>query len=254
MSARPESDLPPDPPATADGAASAASAPAPVPPDGEAGAGQGGEEAGAASRLDPDALVALVADIAGELRSGEPAPPVDLDTDLARDLGLDSLARMELLARLERAAGASLPDQVLSEAETPRDLLRAFDSIRSAASGVDRKGFGDRPEPGEGDARDVGRAGSAAGSTRAAPPRRTAFAPDSDAIPASAETLVEALAWHAAEHPHREHVRLVDESESESVLTYGALLEGARRVAAGLVRSRLTPGRAVAIMLPTGVY
>ena len=251
MSARPESDRPPDPPATAEEAVPAAPVPAPAPPDGEEEAGRGGEEAGTASGLDPDALVSLVADIAGELRSGEPAPSVDLDTDLARDLGLDSLARMELLARLERAAGASLPDRVLSEAETPRELLRAFDSIRSAASGSDREGTGGRPEPG--DARDIGRAGPAAGSIRAAPPRRAAFAPGSDAIPASSETLIEALAWHAAEHPDREHVRLIDESESESVLTYGALLEGARRVAAGLVRSRLTPGRAVAIMLPTGV-
>ena len=253
MSVRPESDLPPDPPVTADEVSSAAPAPvpAPAPPDGEEEAGRGGEEAGTASGLDPDALVSLVADIAAELRSGERVPPVDLDTDLVRDLGLDSLARMELLARLERAAGASLPDRVLSEAETPRELLRAFDSIRSAASGSDREGTGDRPEPG--DAREIGQAEPAAGVTRAAPLRRAAFAPDSDAIPAHAETLIEALAWHAAEHPDREHVRLVDESESESVLTYGALLEGARRIAAGLVRSRLTPGRAVAIMLPTGV-
>ena len=247
MSARPESDLPLDPPATADEAASAL----PAPPDGGEGAGPGGEASGAASGVDADALVALVADIAGELRSGEPAPRADLDTDLARDLGLDSLARMELLARLERAAGASLPDRVLAEAETPRDLLRAFDSLRSAASGSGREGAGDRPEP-EGDGRDLGRAGSAAGSTGAAPSRRAAFVPDPDAIPTHAETLIEALAWHAAEHPDQDHVRLVDESESESVLTCGALLEGARRVAAGLVRTRLTPGRAVAIMLPTG--
>jgi len=223
MSVRPDSDLPPDPSAGA------------AVDDGAPG---------------PDALISLVADIAGELRYGEPAPRIDLDTDLVRDLGLDSLARMELLARLERAAGASLPDLVLAEAETPRDLLRAFDSLRSAASGRKREDAGDRPEPEDG--RDLGRSGVAAGATRAAPSRRAAFAPRSDAIPAHAETLVEALAWHAAEHPEREHVRLVDESESESVLTFGALLEGARQVAAGLVRSRLTPGRTVAIMLPTG--
>jgi len=226
MSVRPDSDLPPAP-----------SDPAPAAGDG-------------ASGPDADVLIPLVADIAGELRSGEPAPRIDLDTDLVRDLGLDSLARMELLARLERAAGASLPDRVLAEAETPRDLLRAFDSLRSAASGRKREDAGARPEPEDG--RDPGRSGAAAGSTWAAPARRAAFAPRSDAIPAHAETLVEALAWHAAEHSEREHVRLVDESESESVLTFGALLEGARQVAAGLVRSRLTPGRAVAIMLPTG--
>ena len=90
-----------------------------------------------------------------------------------------------------------------------------------------------------------------AGPASSAP--ETAAQPEPDAVPADAETLIDALVWHAAEHPEREHVRLVDESESETVVTYGALLEGARRVASGLVRNRLTPGRAVAIMLPTGV-
>ena len=244
MSARPESDLAVTPPAEAQEAAPA------VRPDGEEGAARGAGKDGAASRMDADTLVALVADIAGELRSGEASPRIDLDTDLARDLGLDSLARMELLARLERAAGASLPDRALAEAETPRELLRAFESIPSAASDLDRDGAGDAPGPG--DALGLGRAGPAEGSARAAPPRR-APAPDSDATPADAQTLIEVLAWHAAEHPDREHVRLVDENEAETVLTYGALLKGARRVASGLVRGRLTPGRAVAIMLPTGV-
>ena len=244
MSDRPESDLAVTPPAEAQEAAPA------VRPDGEQDAARGAGKAGAASRLDADTLVALVADIAGELRAGEASPRIDLDTDLARDLGLDSLARMELLARLERAAGASLPDRALAEAETPRELLRAFESIRAAASELDRNGAGDAPGPG--DAPGLGRAGPVEGSARAAPPRR-APAPDSDATPADAQTLIEALAWHAAEHPDREHVRLVDENEAETVLTYGALLKGARRVASGLVRSRLTPGRAVAIMLPTGV-
>ena len=213
-----------------------------------AGAPEVHRDRGSASRLDAETLVALVADIVAELRgTGERPTLPGLDTDLGRDLGLDSLARMELLARIERAAGASLPDRALAEANTPRELLRAFESIGPPGSGADRGAGGDVRHPGS--ARDAPRAGSPAGSPVAAGPYR---APASDAFPADAETLVDALAWHAAEHPEREHVRLVDESESESVLSYGALLEGARRVASGLVRARLTPGRAVAIMLPTG--
>ena len=229
MSTRPESDRAVDSSAEADGEAPA------VRPGDEEGAGRGRSEDGTASRLDTETLVALVADIVGELRPGEASPRVELDTDLYRDLGLDSLARMELLARLERTAGASLPDRVLAEATTPRELLRAFESVRSRV-----------PDSGPGEDRAAPAAGPISTGGREAEP-------EPDAVPADAETLIDALAWHAAEHPEREHVRLVDESESESVLTYGALLEGARRVASGLVRSRLTPGRAVAIMLPTGV-
>ena len=203
-------------------------------------------------RLDEETLVTLVAEIAHELRAGGASPRVALDTDLYEDLGLDSLARMELLARLERAAGASLPDRTLAEATTPRELLRAFASVQSRAS-----------DPIPGAAADSSRPGHRSGAWRAvsagAPTMAPAGAAGADAepgrggAPTEAETLIDALVRHAEEQPEREHIRLVDEFESESVLTYGALLDGARRVASGLVRSRLTPGRAVAIMLPTGV-
>ena len=206
---------------------------------------EAGEISGlAAYRVDAETLIALVAEIARELRAGDGSLRIDLDTDLHRDLGLDSLARMELLARLERAAGASLPDRVLAEATTPRELLRAFESVRPSTSA---------PGPGPGMAAGPPRPGAVVGAVPASPAPETAAQPEADAVPTDAETLIDALAWHAAKHPERDHVRLVDESESETVVTFGALLEGARRVAAGLVRNRLTPGRAVAIMLPTGV-
>ncbi|NOX91239.1 MAG: acyl carrier protein, partial [Gammaproteobacteria bacterium] len=43
---------------------------------------------------------------------------------LEKDLGLDSLARVELLARIERHFGLVLPERIFAEAESPRDLLR----------------------------------------------------------------------------------------------------------------------------------
>ena len=206
--------------------------------DSPPGAPARGGSAGTQSGLDADTLVALVAEIARELRAGgEASPAVHLDTDLGRDLGLDSLTRMELLARLERAAGASLPDRALAGAETPRELLHAFESARPTEGRLEAPGT------------------SATPAAPAAPAARPGTGPDSDShpIPAQAETLVDALAWHASVHPGRAHVRLLDESGAETALTYGGLLAGARRVAAGLVRVGLTPGRAVAIMLPTGV-
>ena len=45
---------------------------------------------------------------------------------LARDLGLDSLGRVELLGRMEKTFGVRLPESVLGTAETPRDLLQAL--------------------------------------------------------------------------------------------------------------------------------
>lgn len=57
---------------------------------------------------------------------------VALDSSFERDLGLDSLGRVELLLRTERAFGVSLPDYVLNTAETPRDLVRIVLSAHGA--------------------------------------------------------------------------------------------------------------------------
>src|SRR3954469_2125809 len=76
-----------------------------------------------AATIDPNRLLAVVAEVAREAR-----PHVDayvaLDSSLERDLGLDSLARVERVRRVEREFAASLPEQALASSETPRDLLR----------------------------------------------------------------------------------------------------------------------------------
>src|SRR3569833_1945430 len=68
-------------------------------------------------------LLAILQNLVNELRDG--GGGVRMDSHLDRDLGLDSLARVELLLRLEREFGASLPEGVLVEAETPHALLLA---------------------------------------------------------------------------------------------------------------------------------
>jgi acyl carrier protein len=61
-----------------------------------------------------EALLELVQELVHELhprrKRGNGWP--SLDASLEKDLGLDSLGRAELLIRLERAFGLSLPDQL----------------------------------------------------------------------------------------------------------------------------------------------
>ena len=47
-----------------------------------------------------------------------------LDSSFDKDLGLDSLTRMELLARVEEYFGVALSEEVYARIETPRDLWR----------------------------------------------------------------------------------------------------------------------------------
>ena len=169
-------------------------------------------------------LVSMLRDLVEELHPHSKGRiAIDLDSRLDRDLGLDSLTRMELLARLEKRWEASLPASAVAEADTPRDLLRILRGAGGEATTI--------------------------GSEPDAPLR----AMPGQTPPSGTTTLVEALRWHAVRHPDRVHVHLLDESGGSAQLTYGALYEGARRVAGGLQQRGLAPGESVAIMLPTGL-
>ena len=62
--------------------------------------------------IDPDRLLAVVAEVAREARPNL-APHATLDSSLEKELGLDSLARVELVLRLEKEFGVALPDALL---------------------------------------------------------------------------------------------------------------------------------------------
>src|SRR5215468_1762048 len=78
-------------------------------------------------------LLTVVQQLAVELHPHKyNALTVTLDSALERDLGFDSLGRMELLLRLERTLGVRLSEQVLANAESPRDLLHALQGVSAA--------------------------------------------------------------------------------------------------------------------------
>src|SRR5450759_3113926 len=83
----------------------------------------------------PDAAATLLAIIDGLAAESRPGfeRRATLDSSLERDLGLDSLARVELISRIEDGFGVQLPEDTLSRAETPRDLFNALRSAGAAA-------------------------------------------------------------------------------------------------------------------------
>jgi acyl carrier protein len=174
-----------------------------------------------------DALLQVVSALYTELHHAQPEPPiVDLDSDLERDLGLDSLTRVELLSRIEQRFGLRLPQATLAAVETVADLLRA---IKSAAT------------PGA----STGRSSTAATLAKPIPSPRPTLG-----TPAKATTLNEVLEWHVQQHPNTTHAIVLMDEQPQS-LTYAALQDGARVVAGGLQRAGVQPGASVALMLPT---
>ncbi|MBV9189842.1 MAG: AMP-binding protein, partial [Betaproteobacteria bacterium] len=166
--------------------------------------------------IDPNRLLAVVAEVAREAR-----PHVDayvaLDSSLERDLGLDSLARVELVLRIERESSASLPERALASSETPRDLLRFV--LASA-----------------------GQAPQSADRTVASLVQTEGVRP-----PDHAKTLTEALEFHLERQPDRLTVQFYEEQS----ITYRQLWDRSLGYAAKLSDAGLTPGQTVAIMLPT---
>jgi 1-acyl-sn-glycerol-3-phosphate acyltransferase len=184
-----------------------------------------------ASSATPDAaqdvavrLLALLRELAREIRPSErTVATLTLDSHLERELALDSLARAELLQRIERTFHVR-PDERMLLAETPRDLL----ALIAGAGG----------EP----------VGPASPATKPIPGRESTVT----GTPEGAATLLDMLDWHERRHPDRVAIQIQGNDERiAATFTYAGLVRGARTVAAGLQTRGLQPHQTVALMLPT---
>lgn len=176
-------------------------------------------------------LLSVVEATLRDLHAGSPdLPPVTLASVLDQDLGFDSLGRMELLLRTERAFGIALPEDTLQRAETVADLLRA---VQQGAAAPDQARSG----------------GTMALPSPVAAPLTDADTAQHDA-PQAAATLLEVLAWHLQVHPEQTQVVHLQE-DSEQRISYRQLADAAAAVASGLQSAGVVPRQSVAIMLPT---
>ena len=181
---------------------------------------------GPSAARDPAPLLALIDALVGELQPGA-RRQATLDSQLDRDLGLDSLSRVELLARIEQHYRVRLRDEVLGTAQTPRDLLAALgESVATHAP----------PRPPAEAVADCERASG-----------------EDAELPKDAGTLLEVLDWHLARHPDRVHVRFYASEDRLDTLTYAGLAEGAGQVAQALRALEMRAGDCVALMLPSGL-
>lgn len=151
-------------------------------------------------------------------RRGEQGRPT-LDARLDRDLGLDSMARSELLLRLEDAFAVQLPESVLM-ADTPGELLEVLMSARAAGP----------------------QAPSAPSASNLAA---------MEGAPDAADSLNAVLDWHLARHPDRIHLHVYGSDNIPQTLSHAELERGARLIASALRRRGVSPGDRVALMLPT---
>lgn len=153
-----------------------------------------------------------------ELGSDRAFRTITVESYLDRDLGIDSLGRVELLHRVEKHFNVKLPISVMAEAETIRDIITGIQHLTPTHG--PKKEF-------------------------------VSKLPESSIDPSSTETLVELLILYGEKEPNRPHIYLQDEMGLEQKITYGDLYQNAILVARGLRAKGLQRGETVAIMLPT---
>lgn len=169
-------------------------------------------------------ILELVALLCVELYPGNTAP-VTMQSDIIRDLGLDSLGRAELFSRIQDQFKVTLSEEVLTSIRSPEDLLSA---VLGAETKISMEFIPPKVQmPGE--------------------------LSNSDGNHENVSTLVEMLEWHVHTHPDRPHIYLYEGSGEEKAVTYAELLQGAQEVAGGLRELGLQPSQPVALMLPTGM-
>lgn len=169
-----------------------------------------------------EVLIAIAEEMVRELhKERHHHPPITLASSLENDLGLDSLAKVELLTRLERRFRIRLSEKNLAEAESLRDLLEALVAAQPLPEHL------------------------------ATVPAEPAITVQPPTPAANAATLLDVLAWHDRASPDHPHITLCHEDGTQEQLSFHGLSQGAAAVAAGLRRHGLLPGQAVALMLPT---
>ncbi len=160
-----------------------------------------------------------IAELLNESGNAGAAAAIGLDSRLDRDAGLDSLARAELMLRVQHEFDVELPDTAL-EAQSARELVA---QVIAAAPPEARRHM------------------ESAGRTE----------PAAVDDPLSVQTLTDALRLHVEHHGDFEQTSLVLDDGSLAPLSYNRLYESGCRVAGGLRRLGLAPGDTVLIMLPT---
>ncbi len=167
-----------------------------------------------------------------ELGSEGALPILGPSSQLDRDLGLGSLERVELLARLENEFAVRLPDRVAAEVNSPDELAIAV--IAAPATNLVQDNV---PSA-------VRAAATGQGLHRAA----------QDTGVFAAQTLIDVLRYRAQNDAERVHLNITEDSEAGekiSTLTFAELYDAAQRCAAELARRGVPPGGRVSLMLPT---
>lgn len=164
-------------------------------------------------------LLSVIKSFLIKLERNRSALAVSIHSNLDKDLGIDSIAKVELFHEIEDHFQLYLSDELLAQAMTVNDILEALKVGHSETSFKS----------------DIIQSA----------PNATHFSAE------SSQSLVELLLYWAKREPQRPHIYYQDEKGTEKIITFKLLLENAQKVANGLYALGIRSHDTVAIMLPT---
>ena len=188
------------------------------------------------TKIDGTALRARVLEIVRqlmmELGSQGALPLLGLQSNLDRDLGLGSLERVELVARLESEFCVRLPDLAAAQANTPEELAALIDGMPA----------------------NLDSALDTSSAFRAAVTAELLHFEAEDKGILATETLNEVFRYRALRDANRVHLDITEDTEfgeKNVTLTFAELYAAGQRSAEHLARLGVPPGGRVSLMLPT---
>ncbi len=164
-------------------------------------------------------LIEIVKGFLAEFKPERALTALSLEASLDRDLGIDSLGRVELFLRIERHFEVSLPESLMVEAESLADIANRLVEAKPSFKKMPHD-FVDKLK-------------------------------QSTIEPKSANTIIDLLYKYAVQDPNRPHIYLQNEQGEEQIIRYGHLLKESQKTAYGLAELGLKQYDTVAIMLPT---
>ncbi len=164
-------------------------------------------------------LLSIATAFLSELGRDRAMRSLTLDAQFERDLGVDSLGRVELFHRIEEAFNITLAESLMASAQTLSDLVPAIMEAKPATTNISQQ--------------------------------TTATLLQTSYSAKEAATLVEILVEMAKREPKRHHIYFQDEKGNETTITYGDLYDNAKKIAGNIQEYDIEPGDTIAIMLPT---
>ncbi len=172
--------------------------------------------------IKPEQIVDILKSLTEELHPHKNSINISRHASLEADLGIDSLARMELIQRLETRLGVQLDEKIILGAALVSDLIEGCGTKQHQTS------------PQINEVQQIGRVEKHGG------------------FPDEAITMVEALEWHASRQGDNPAIYFYEGPiENPDIITYRDLWNSARRVATGLNILGVEQGQSIALMLPT---